>query len=59
MFRYVALAWSNDSELEKATVEMLNRQMTSSALPWTRVSLILAEVDDERMHADGVTVRLV
>lgn len=35
MFRYVALAWSDDSELEKATVEMLNRQMTSSAVPWT------------------------
>jgi hypothetical protein len=27
--------------------------------PVSRVSLILAEVDDERMHADGVTVRLV
>ena len=27
--------------------------------PVTRVSLILAEVDDERMHADGVTVRVV
>src|SRR5688572_640363 len=35
MFRYVALAWSDDSELEKATVEMLNRQMTAHALPWT------------------------
>lgn len=34
MFRYVALAWSDDSELEKATVEMLNRQMTSNDLPW-------------------------
>ncbi len=27
--------------------------------PVSRVSLILAEVDDARMHADGVTVRLV
>jgi DeoR/GlpR family transcriptional regulator of sugar metabolism len=27
--------------------------------PVTRVSRILAEVDDERMHADGVTVRVV
>jgi asparagine synthase (glutamine-hydrolysing) len=34
MFRYVALAWSADSELEKATVEMLSRQITSTALPW-------------------------
>src|SRR5688500_4410886 len=34
MFKYVALAWSEDSELEKATVEMLHRQMASNALPW-------------------------
>src|SRR5687767_3381554 len=34
MFRYVALAWSDDSELEKATVEMLSRQITSGMLPW-------------------------
>ena len=34
MFRYVALAWSEDSELEKATVEMLSRQIASDALPW-------------------------
>lgn len=35
MFRYVALAWSDDSELDKATVEMLSRQMTADSLPWT------------------------
>jgi asparagine synthase (glutamine-hydrolysing) len=34
MFRYVALAWSEDSELEKATAEMLARQMSSALLPW-------------------------
>jgi asparagine synthase (glutamine-hydrolysing) len=38
MFRYVALAWSEDSELDKATVEMLSRQMASNPLPW-RVAL--------------------
>jgi asparagine synthase (glutamine-hydrolysing) len=37
MFRYVALVWSEDSELEKATVQMLGRQMTSGALPWITV----------------------
>lgn len=35
MFRYVALAWSEDSELDKATAEMLSRQMSSSVLRWT------------------------
>jgi len=34
MFRYVALAWSDDSELDKATAEMLSRQMSSTPLPW-------------------------
>jgi asparagine synthase (glutamine-hydrolysing) len=37
MFRYVALAWSENSELENATADMLSRQMSSSTLPWTLV----------------------
>ena len=35
MFRYVALAWSDESELENATVDLLSRQMSASTLPWT------------------------
>ena len=35
MFRYVALVWAEDSELEKAAAEMLTRQMASDTSPWT------------------------
>lgn len=34
MFRYVALVWTEDSELEKATVGMLSRQLSADPLPW-------------------------
>ena len=35
MFRYTALVWSEDSELEKAAAEMLSRQMVADSLPWS------------------------